>query len=447
MLRVKLSISIVLVCFTSFVFAQAVQVNIPMGGNAFVINSKGAKITEKGIENWTDANEVIKFYFRVSKPGSVSLSVDELTFVDGKSVLEFSINNDPKQIMLDEGQKAKKIVGSWQVKDSGYVEVTLKGISKTKKYFPAIVHLNLSGSALDEKTTYVKNNEGNYFYWGRRGPSVHLNYQMPEKVEAEWFYNEITVPKGNDVIGSYFMANGFAEGYFGIQVNSLTERRVLFSVWSPFSTDNPKEIPESHKIVMLRKGTNVHAGEFGNEGAGGQSYLRYNWKAETTYKFLLHAAPGTVVPKPNPGDGTVDLVDVAASTTTYTAYFFSPELNQWQLIASFKRPKTQTYLKRLHSFLENFIPENGNETRKVIFSNQWICDAKGNWIELNKARFTIDNTGRINYRKDYIGGLLADGFYLQNCGFFDGFLPANTTLTRAIMNKKPTIAFDRLPQR
>jgi len=444
MARIKISISIVLICFTSFVFAQADR-KIPIGGNAFVVNSKGAKITEKGIENWTDANEVIKLYFRVSKPGTVSLSIDETAVVDGKSAMEFSINNDPKRIMLDERKKTEVIIGSWLVKDSGYVEVAIKGISKTKKYFPNIVRLNLGGSAIDAKTTYVKNNEGNYFYWGRRGPSVHLNYQMPEKVEAEWFYNEITVPKGNDIIGSYFMANGFAEGYFGIQVNSLTERRVLFSVWSPFNTDNPKEIPESHKIVMLKKGTAVHAGEFGNEGVGGQSYLKYNWKAETTYKFLLHAAPGTAAPKPNPVDGTVDLVNVPDSTTTYTAYFFSPELNQWQLIASFKRPKTQTYLTRLHSFLENFIPENGNETRKVVFSNQWICDTKGNWIELNKARFTIDNTGRINYRKDYLGGLLANGFYLQNCGFFNNFLPPNTTLTRVILNKKPTIAFDRLP--
>ena len=39
--------------------------------------------------------------------------------------------------------------------------------------------------------------------------------------DIEWFYSELTVPEGNDVIGSYFMANGFSEGYFGIQVNSL----------------------------------------------------------------------------------------------------------------------------------------------------------------------------------------------------------------------------------
>ena len=56
----------------------------------------------------------------------------------------------------------------------------------------------------------------------------------------------MTIPKNNDVVGSYFMANGFAEGYFGIQVNSETERRILFSVWSPYKTDDPNSIQAVH---------------------------------------------------------------------------------------------------------------------------------------------------------------------------------------------------------
>ncbi|RYG00025.1 MAG: DUF3472 domain-containing protein, partial [Chitinophagaceae bacterium] len=178
------------------------------------------------------------------------------------------------------------------------------------------------------------------------------------------------VPKGEDILGSYFMACGFGEGYFGMQVNSPTERHILFSVWSPFNTDDPKSIPESHKIKMLKKGESVHTGEFGNEGAGGQSYLNYMWKTGNTYKFLLHGVPGN------------------DSITTYTAYFFAPEMNKWKLIASFTRPQTKTYLKRFHSFLENFSPVQGDLSRKVLFNNQWICDDRGKWTELNSARFT-----------------------------------------------------------
>ena len=75
------------------------------------------------------------------------------------------------------------------------------------------------------------------------------------------------------------MANGFGEGYFGMQVNSENERRILFSVWSPFKTDNPKEIPDDHKITLNKVGQQVKTGEFGNEGSGGQSYMKYNWSA------------------------------------------------------------------------------------------------------------------------------------------------------------------------
>ena len=87
------------------------------------------------------------------------------------------------------------------------------------------------------------------------------------------------------------MANGFSEGYFGMQVNSSTERRILFSVWSPFNTDNPKDIPAEQRIRMLAKGPDVHVGEFGNEGSGGQSYLVYPWKAGTVCRFLTRVQP------------------------------------------------------------------------------------------------------------------------------------------------------------
>ena len=104
--------------------------------------------------------------------------------------------------------------------------------------------------------------------------------------------------------------------------------------------------------------------------------------------------------------------------TIYTAYFFAPELGKWQLVASFSRPQTSTYLKHLYSFLENFDPEQGTITRKVLFTNQWVADENGKWMELNKAKFTVDNTGKIGYRMDYAGGLRGDAFYLKNCGFF-----------------------------
>ncbi|TDG37202.1 DUF3472 domain-containing protein [Pedobacter changchengzhani] len=417
----------VLLASTSM-FAQ--NLSVPLGGNAYSSNAFSGSVADEGIVNWGDPAAHFTAYIRVSKPGSLIISIDEKPIIYGKSVVEFSINNRSKNIVFDEAENFDGKVGEWNIIDTGYVAISIKGISKTKNNFPSIKALNISGSVTDGKTAYVKNNEGNFFHWGRRGPSVHLNYMQPKNVNASWCYNEVTVPVGEDVLGSYFMAVGFGEGYFGMQVNGPEERHILFSVWSPFSTDDPKSIPESQKIKMLSKGKNVHTGEFGNEGSGGQSYLNYMWKAGNTYKFLLHAEPSLN----------------KDSTTTYTAYFLAPELGKWQIVASFKRPKTHTYLTGFHSFLENFSPPQGDKTRSVSFNNQWVCDANSNWTEIGKARFTTDETGSKGYRMDYAGGERNGAFYLENCGFFNNYTKPGTIFERKLTGKAPAVDFKKLPK-
>jgi len=179
--------------------------------------------------------------------------------------------------------------------------------------------------------------------------------------------------------------------------------------------------------VMLKKGPNVHTGEFGNEGSGGQSYMLYNWKAGNTYKFLVQGKP------------------TGNNHTTYTTWFFAPELGKWQLIASFSRPQTNTYLKGLHSFLENFEPENGITTRHVLFNNQWIADNNGRWAEINKAHFTNDATAMKGYRMDYAGGIDGGAFYLKNCGFFNTYTKRGIELVRPNGGKAPDVELDKLP--
>lgn len=404
------------------------EISLPLAGNAFSSKplDQNNTITDNGIENWTNPDEFFTAYFRIYKAGTFQITVPESVAVYGKSELEFSINNEPKKVKFDTSKKAITI-GTWKINKEGYVAIRIKGINKTGDHFPSLNSLTISSTDYEGKISYVPNNKGNFYHWGRRGPSVHLNYQVPEDTNAKWYYNEVTVPENEDKIGSYFMANGFGEGYFGIQVNSASERRVLFSVWSPFTTDDPASIPETHKVKMLKKGDGVYTGEFGNEGSGGQSYLKYNWKAGTTYKFLLQGFP------------------LNNNTTNYTAYFYAPELKRWLLIARFNRPETSTYLKRFHSFLENFIPEQGNLSRKVLFGNQWICDDKGVWSEINSVRFTTDNTGAKEYRMDFSGGLEDNFFYLKNGGFFNDFTLPKTTYTRPLTNKKPQINFDTLP--
>ncbi len=403
---------------------------VPLGGNAWLTPNAKARISERGLTRWSEGNDVVSVYFRAEATGDLNVALKLRT---AGTASKLSVNLLDRGLTKTVSATDFSVVnfGKVIVKEAGYIKIQIHGYAKKGSLFADISDIVLSGPATAGSAAYVKDNHGNFFYWGRRGPSVHLAYTQPAEAKntTEWFYNEVTVPVGQDILATYFMANGFTGGYFGMQVNTPTTRRVLFSVWSPYTTNDPKSIPEHLKVKLLKKGSNTSVGEFGNEGSGGQSYMEYPWVAGKTYCFLMRAQG-----------------DIAAETTIYTAYFKPQDAAEWQLVASFKRPQSGNYLKGLHSFLENFDPAMGDKSRKVLFGNQWIIDIEGKWYPLNGATFTGDETASINFRKDYAGGLQGNQFYLQNCGFFNDFVKLKTTLSKPASNQKhPEIDFSKLP--
>ncbi len=64
--------------------------------------------------------------------------------------------------------------------------------------------------------------------------------------------------------------------------------------------------------------------------------------------------------------------------TTYSGYFYMPETESWNLIATFQAPKDGKTLHGLYSFNENFSGENGHLQRLAEFGNQWIQKPMGN---------------------------------------------------------------------
>lgn len=406
------------------VTAQTFQDIIPLGGNAYV--GYGAKITDRGLVQWGDNKTIVSIYFRTTIPQVLNLAL-VLRVPEGESSIKIKYDKQSFDKKVSNLVFDTVAIGKINIKSEGYVKIDIQGLKKTHSYFAEISDLIISAEKLDQDLVYVKKSSS--FHFGRRGPSVHLRYDIPPSInnDVRWFYNEIKVPSKNDIIGSYYMANGFGEGYFGMQVNSPTERRILFSVWSPFVTDDPKSIPDSMKIVLLKKGLGVKTGEFGNEGSGGQSYMVFPWKTEENYAFLLGVKP-----------------DFTNKTTEYTAYFKNLEKNNWFLIARFKRPQKATNLTNLHSFLENFATTTGNVTRIGYFQNQWIMDSSGNWYELNNAKFTADATARGNFRKDFAGGIMDNKFFLKNAGFFNQFTSMGQFFKRESLGQKPEIDFDEL---
>jgi hypothetical protein len=402
---------------------------VPLGGNAYLTSpTAGSKdmVEPAGIRKWSDETSVFSIYFRTDRAAEIVLSL-RLKVPEGESVIRATSSGSVFETKVTGAGVQDILLGKISTPAAGYVRVDLQGLSKTGAVFAEIAELLVVSAEAGLEIDHVKDAAENRFYWGRRGPSVHLAYEPPAGKTVEYFHSEITVPEGQDPIGSYFMANGFGEGYFGMQVNSPEQRRILFSVWSPFHTDNPKEIPEEQRIQLLAKGEGVHTGEFGNEGSGGQSYLIYPWKAGTTYRFLNRARP----------DGL--------GQTIYTAWFFAPEVGKWRLIASFRRPQTNKHLTGIHSFLENFADRNGYQGRMAYHGNPWARDTEGNWHELTKARFTGDDIALRSYRLDYAGGVKGGEFFMRNGGFFAETVKHGSIFERkSTPSKQPDIRLDAL---
>ena len=396
--------------------AGAADYSVALAGNAFVTKAPDnatETIGDAGLGNWTSAATVTTLWFRMATAGSATLALDARLAGSSTSRIRVSVAGKDYDLTLSGTATKTYPIGTIAVAAPGYVRVDLQGLSKDGAYFGDVSALRVT---TDVALNYA-NDPANY-YWSRRGPSVHLGYTVP--ANTEYFYNEVTVPIGADKVGSYFMANGFNGGYFGIQVNGPSERRVLFSVWDADS---------GAKTTLVNKGANVVDNGFGGEGTGGQSYLPFGWVAGKTYGFLTRARP----------DG--------AGSTDFSAWFRAPEAgNTWRLIATWKRPQTTTYHAGVYSFVENFIDTNGYLERRAYFNRQWARNTAGTWTEITSARFTGDATATNGQRLDYAGGVDSGRFYLRNGGFFAGTVATNQTFARPAIGTAPAVDVNTLPQ-
>lgn len=380
-------------------------------GNSILFEEK------TGLHNWTDARQTIHFFFKIRNKGSLTLSLLAKNKTAGNQ-LTASIAGRQFIIPVPAGSKFVKVkVGNVQLNDTGFYELTLAARTKKGAGIADIRELILSGDA-------AKNIHYNPVS-RRNAASVHLLYPLDDSMKVVSFYNEVTVPAGSDLVNSYFMACGFSRGYFGMQVNGPSERRIIFSVWDAGNEEADRnKVAAENRVQLAAKGEEIVATDFGNEGTGGHSHWLYDWKAGATYKFLVTAA-----------------TDSAAATTSYAGYFFIPETQRWKLIACFRAPKDGKPLRKLYSFVENFDGSNGQFFRKAFFGNQWIRRESGEWKEIIHSSFSYDATAKAGDRIDYGTGLDSNRFVLWNGGFREKAGNYGDPLTRNATGTKPAIDF------
>ncbi len=363
-----------------------------------------------GVTGWKDKSQSLSWFGFIKHTGRLTPSIELKLSSGSSSTLKLTIDGHSSTAEAAGSDVVSTVAFKpVAIKHAGYYKFCLEPVSKVGAVFGDIKALSLSGPAVAEAHFNLKER--------RNAASVHLIYPLPQDIKAQWFYNEVTVK--TDPIWSYYMACGFRRGYFGIQVNSPTERRIIFSIWdSGNEAVDRTKVSADDRVTLLAKGEGVDAGSFGNEGTGGHSHMVYPWKTGDTYRFLVAVQP----------DGT---------HTTYSGYFYFPEKQQWGLIARFRAPKDGGYLNGLYSFNENFGGANGEKRRLAEFGNQWIKTDDGKWIELTNAKFSHDKTGRGD-RLDYSSGVVNGRFYLSNGGFVANGVKYGDPMQRPAGSKPPT---------
>ncbi len=364
-----------------------------------------ASISEShGVTRWADAAQSVNWYGKFAETGELTAKVElqlaegatskfRMT-VDGKSRESTVVGNGSNNVVAD--------FGTFSVNTVGYQRIQLESLNEIGQPIGDIQTLILDGAAVNDIHFNLKER--------RNAASVHLMYPVPEGSDIDAFYCEVTAIE--DPVTTFYMACGWHRGYFGMQVNSPTERRIIFSVWDSGNEGvDRKKVADENRVTLMGKGEGVYSGDFGNEGTGGHSHLKYMWKTGEKQFFIVTAEPTN------------------ETQTVFSGHWFHPEDKKWMLISSWRAPKEGGRLRGLHSFSENFGGSNGHLLRKARYGNQWFRNPAGEWTELTTARFSHDPTGKSD-RLDRFMGVENGEFFLSHGGFTNGFTEYGTQFDR-----------------
>lgn len=377
-------------------------------------DANGARVSSTtGITSWLSATNRVLWLGELKTPGPLEVAL-ALRLPEGtESRLRLSVAGLSREATAQGAgtNEVRMSFGSFEIKESGYQRFALESLNENGRPFGDLDALLLDGP--------VTNGAHFNLQPRRNAASVHLFYPVPRGTNVAAFYCELTGLE--EPVGTYYMACGWHRGYFGMQVNSPTERRIIFSVWdSGDEAESRGKVAGENRVTLVAKGAGVYSGDFGNEGTGGHSHLKYPWRTGEKQRFIVTAQPTN------------------NTFTIFSGYWFHPEQKQWTLISSWRAPKEGAWLRGLYSFSENFIGNNGHLLRKALYGNQWIRTDHGEWIELTTASFSHDGTGKTD-RLDRFMGVENGQFFLSHGGFVPGCTQYGEKFTRRATGKPPLI--------
>lgn len=215
----------------------------------------------------------------------------------------------------------------------------------------------------------------------------HLWWDTQKLDDASCLYGEITVLATHHGIyycGANWHPGEPAGGYCGIQHNSPTERRSIFSIWDTSVKLHPKVTQADSETISNR---------FSGEGEGAHTHMLWDWETGVPFQFFLRKQPGGT-------PGTTD--------TRY--YLYDRRTKKWRHSATINSPNGDDQSKAsvanvggggLASFLENFAGTD-RPIPKLALYRLWLgtslanmkclttAQGDGAWGQLHDAYFLAE---------------------------------------------------------
>ena len=173
-----------------------------------------------------------------------------------------------------------------------------------------------------------------------------------------------------------------AGGYCGIQHNSPSERRTIFSIWDTTRDLHP-QVTEADSHAIFNR--------FGGEGTGAHTHMIWPWQTEETFRFFVKKSAGE---KPD--------------TTDACCYIHDGNRKKWLPVATITSPNggkksVATFGGGMNSFLENFTGKDRDEPKLALY-RLWLgtsadklkcltrASGDGKWGELHDAYFLAEGS-------------------------------------------------------
>ena len=234
---------------------------------------------------------------------------------------------------------------------------------------------------------------------GIRSASVHLWHTTPSTVAAPaWWFNRVVVTESSSV--AYFMYNGFAYGYGGVQQVSKSPfvGRVIFSLWDQGECD--RDVRSCAADLVARTvacGSRATCTDFGGEGTGRKSYFDSSLLPVVgePYYFVTHAEP------------------VGADRARYAGYFYASALGGWRLLSQIEVSLAGKpwHLWSLYSFVEQWTGQDALDARSATYGPSFasgdLAGAFASFAQVPSAKFGHgkgENHAHVNAHADAARG-------------------------------------------